>query len=397
MHHIHNLYLEIMESACKNKPYTDTVPAENIDELSKLAKKHFTAPFLFPYVSGDGQKALAYQTKMMMFHYYQLEHFTQMTIKILEAGNVRCFLLKGISLAAFYPQAEYRKLGDVDIYVPGEKACLKAQKLLEAGGYKLHSEVNDHHLTYSYTFPKTGRTYIAELHFRIVGKYQYEPANQIVDTVFSAGALSDDFQIIHGVRYRVLPPTEYVFYMIHHMLKHYLYSGFGIRLLCDFTLFISECRTDIDFSKIHTWCRKSRIMHLYEIVLESCRLWLGLPPDIDPDIHYSKKDCELFMEKILSDSDTGTDRTRMLVSSSSYKRIHILTYFKEGHLQMHVRFPRLGRCPLLWPLLWGVTFICFLRNTYRLRRTTLRQTLKDFNANNRQTQIIRVFDNTEKD
>lgn len=77
--------------------------------------------------------------------------------------------------------------------------------------------------------------------------YQYEPANQTVDEVYSPLRLKPIRQTINGFTYSVLPPTEYVFYMIHHMLKHYLYSGFGIRLLCDFVLYLKRYEKEIDF------------------------------------------------------------------------------------------------------------------------------------------------------
>ena len=52
--------------------------------------------------------------------------------------------------------------------------------------------------------------------------------------------LKPSFVELYGQTYPVLPPTENVFYMLHHMLKHYLYSGFGSRLLCDFTLYLKQ-------------------------------------------------------------------------------------------------------------------------------------------------------------
>ena len=48
----------------------------------------------------------------------------------------------------------------------------------------------------------------------------------------------------------------------------------------------------------------------------------------------------------------GTDVSQALVGSGSYRKINLLTYFREGHVQMKVRFPK-GRplppslaCPL---------------------------------------------------
>ena len=53
----------------------------------------------------------------MMLNYYQIEQFTRRIADLFDANNISYILLKGISLAAFYPVPEYRQLGDVDIYI----------------------------------------------------------------------------------------------------------------------------------------------------------------------------------------------------------------------------------------------------------------------------------------
>ena len=212
---------------------------------------------------------------------------------------------------------------------------------------------------------------------------------------FSASHLKPSFVELYGQTYPVLPPTENVFYMLHHMLKHYLYSGFGSRLLCDFTLYLERYASEVNFEKIHFWCRESKIFHLYELILESCRIYFGLSASIDPQVHCSASDCAIFLEKILADGDFGSDTQRKIVSSGSYQHTGIHAWFHEGHIQMKLRFPKLHKCVLLWPVLWVITFFCFLSNTYRIRHTTLRQTLADFRADNRKTKLLKIFDNND--
>ena len=158
-----------------------------------------------------------------------------------------------------------------------------------------------------------------------------------------------------------LLPTEYAFYLIHHMLKHYLYSGFGIRLLCDFTVYLNHFYNELDFEKLHAWCRESRIFHLYEIILACCRNYLGLAEQIDPEVTYDTDACEHFLSMILEGGDMGTNTNHAIVGSTSYQKINWLTYFKEGHLQMKVRFPNASHLPVLWPFYGSGPLSAFLK------------------------------------
>lgn len=396
MNHIEQLYLQIIHNTCTQTSSNITISQDVSISLINLAQAQSSLPFLIPYIKDSSLLYnIKHQTKLMMLNYYQIEQFTRRIADLFDANNISYILLKGISLAAFYPVPEYRKLGDVDIYINDKEMFNRASALLLANGYTKDDEISDHHQGYLYKVPKTGRTMILELHYRIVGLYQYAPANKIVDAVFAANTFSPVMQTVNDRNYPVLPPTEYTFYMIHHMLKHYLYSGFGIRLLCDFSFYLEHHYTDIDFVKIHTWCEESKILHLYEIILETCRIYLGLPETIDSKIHYNKNDCEAFITQLLEDGDVSQNNGSALVGSGSYEKINFLTYFKEGHLQMHVRFPKLGKCPLLWPILWLITFACFLYNNRTIRNMSLVQTLRSFKQDNQKSKLLRIFDNTD--
>ena len=396
MKQMYETYLKIIKNICTESDFSVSVHSEDLPALASLAQAHCTIPFVLPYLRNTSvYTSMKQQVKSMMLNYYQIEHFTRITVSLLSENNIDCYLLKGLSLADCYPVPEYRKLGDLDLYLADPATLSQAQSVLDANGYVLQDELSDHHLTYHYTFPKTGRHFILELHYRVVGQYQYSRANQIVDSVYSPLQLKKAYQTIHGYTYTVLPPTEYVFYMIHHMLKHYLYSGFGIRLLCDFTFYLKRHENEINFAQIHEWCRESKISHLYEIILESCRKYLGLSRSIDTQTHYNSHDCSNFMTQILEDGDMGTDISQTLVGSSSYQKVNLFTYFKEGHVQMKVRFPKAGRYPFLWPVLWGITFVCFIRNTYTVRNTTFRQTLRNFKKSNQKTKLVKIFENSD--
>lgn len=130
------VYLQILKNLCTD--LSEPVPLDGVDPsaLYRLAEKHCSLPFLLPYFEQQPQfSALKQQTKQMLLSYYQLEHFTRLTFSLLLAEKIPCFLLKGISLAANYPIPEYRKLGDLDLYIPEKDAFSRACRILNAHGY----------------------------------------------------------------------------------------------------------------------------------------------------------------------------------------------------------------------------------------------------------------------
>ena len=174
MERIYNTYLKIIKNICTGSDHSVSVHPEDLPALAKLAQEHCTVPFVLPYLrSASVYPAMKQQVKGMMLNYYQIEHFTRLTVSLLRKNNIDCYLLKGLSLADCYPVPEYRKLGDLDLYLADPSDLTRAQAILESNGYISEDELSDHHVTYRYIFPKTGRRFLLELHYRVVGQYQY--------------------------------------------------------------------------------------------------------------------------------------------------------------------------------------------------------------------------------
>ena len=376
----------------KENPQRETVSEQTAHQLVELAQKQYMAPFLLQDLKGTACfEYVKRQAKMMMFNYYQIEELTIKTTQLLEAEHIPYILLKGISLAACYPVPEYRKLGDLDLLILDQEKLELTKKVLKDNQYEEEEEESDHHLTYFYKF-SNGRRHIIEVHYRIVGVYHYAPTNHVIDQVFSGQHLKPVIQRIEGRNYPVLPPTEYTFYMLHHMLKHYLYDGFGIRLLCDFSLYVEKNGKDIDFTQLNEWCSKSGMAYFFATIMDCCKKYLGLSKMIPGMLSIPENECDQFMTQILGGHEVGNEKQSSLVYSGTYRRANLFACFKEGHTQMKVRFPKLGRIVPIWPVVWGFTFYHFVKNTYKVRNTTLRQTIKDFKTDNQRAENLHLFE-----
>ena len=57
-------------------------------------------------------------------------------------------------------------------------------------------------------------------------------------------------QQICGTEFLTLGPEDHLLYLLLHALKHFLYSGFGIRKICDIGLYAEAYRTEIDWDSL---------------------------------------------------------------------------------------------------------------------------------------------------
>ena len=142
MERIYNTYLKIIKNICTSSDHSVSVHPEDLAALAKLAQEHCTVPFVLPYLrSASVYPAMKQQVKGMMLNYYQIEHFTRLTVSLLRKNNIDCYLLKGLSLADCYPVPEYRKLGDLDLYLADPSDLTRAQAILESNGYISEDEL----------------------------------------------------------------------------------------------------------------------------------------------------------------------------------------------------------------------------------------------------------------
>lgn len=117
---------------------TESVNPADLPTLAELAQNHCTVPYVLPYLkSVSNYPFLKSQVKNMMLNYYQIEHFTRLTVSLLRDHNIDCYLLKGLSLAACYPVPEYRKLGDLDLYLADPADLSTHRQFWKAAGMYL--------------------------------------------------------------------------------------------------------------------------------------------------------------------------------------------------------------------------------------------------------------------
>lgn len=322
---------------------------------------------------------------------YQMLSFTRRVLSVLQQEGIHYILLKGVSLLACYPKLEFRGYGDVDILVSDAEEFKRAKKRFLAEGFFTKKDYADHQLELIYI--DGGVRYLLELHSKVIGSQDDKHLNQKTEALFSSLQGISAYLPEAGLHYTAFPETENTLYLLLHMLQHFLNSGFGVKLLCDWVVYIEANAGKIDWDYYQELVSDMGLAGFSHAMAALCIRYFGLPADSIPLLEqYTPSDgaLEELMIDIMNAGEFGkTDTSRMLIMAKGRKPYHYLLQF---HRQMKNRFPNAHKLVLLWPVLWVVTGICFLWNNYTLRGTSTREVLAMTRKRQHLLQELKLFE-----
>lgn len=321
---------------------------------------------------------------------YRMIAFTRKILHILEQEQITYFLLKGATLLECFPKLELRSFGDVDILVPDPGEFKRLEECLLTQGFHGESSFAEHHLEMYYS--EGDRDFLVEIHHKVIARQANSEFNRSVKDVFQKLPPALGTYPLAGLSYQMLPATENALYLLLHMLQHFLGSGFGVRLLCDWTAYLEKHGADIDWEQFQAYLHRLGLTKFSSAVTELCHRFLGLDASRFPCLMEESRDRDfpdIFMKEILDAGTFGkTDKARMLIMSDGGK---LSQYFIELHRQMKKRFQKLCKIAPLWPLLWVITGICFLWNNHFLRQTKTREILGNAKKRQRLVKELTLF------
>lgn len=146
---------------------------------------------------------------------------TENVIDLLQKNGIDCFLIKGFDIADFYPNWQYRTMGDTDIVVDDRE---KSHNLLLDAGFKNLSKIKDREYQYS------KQNIEFELHDRLV----YEEAINL-DSITE---FLNDYS--NYVVDRKLDDSFHFVFVLNHLRKHFMNSGVGFRQFVDIAVLIKN-------------------------------------------------------------------------------------------------------------------------------------------------------------
>lgn len=366
-----------------------------------MADKHSVLPLLYDTMSCINPlpkpifDVTANKSKQTVLQNYRLLALSGRLIAQLEDSGIHAVLLKGWQTAVAYPVPETRKSGDIDILVADNKEFVNAVSTFEQLGYKkADNQLTTHHIEF-----KTESGISIELHSMLSEPFENELINKSINDVLPEYSCHITHHEILGYTIACTDESHHAFYLMLHMLQHFLRAGFGLKLLCDWCVFWKrnideEQRTD--FLRLIKHCRMENFT---KSITRLCIIYLGLSfenvaflfKEDDKMLILSPKyqNIEILMKDILEAEEFGhSSSDRMVLLNGSRPS----DYFREFHHQMKLSHKRSSKYVILWPCLWVHTLIVFLRNNKRIRKTTVEEIFKKARIRSRIIKEIKLFE-----
>jgi len=364
---------------------------EEWGKLVRITEKHGVFSLLYSLLyeqlhsmSRWSEKIEKASTKTVL-QQYRLLFLSKYLIEVLEGEEIPVVLLKGVTIGGYYPVPELRNSGDVDLLLLNMEQEEKAKKLLEKCGYQLKEEqFVVHHVCYT-----TPEGIDIELHTMMAEPFDNDKTNACLKKAFVEASKQKDVMDVMGVTLPVLRGAFYPYELLLHMLQHFLRSGFGLKLLCDWVMFWQKGLTEEEQELYLNLVEETGIKGFSDVVTLTCIQFLGLAESLVSWMNL-KQDypVEEFLREILDAEEFGnSNKNRMVVMRGT----GLFDYIREFHHQMHLNFPRAGRNILLWPVLWPVTLFRFLRNNRKLRKVSTKSVLKEAKRRSRLMEELKLF------
>lgn len=392
--------LRLISSALTDNSFVSFEKSPDWNAVFKLAKSHAVCSLLYDVLTeredlpADCRKMLVDESRKTVLQSYRLLFLSRAVVDLLDEIDIPALVLKGACVSKLYPIPELRKSGDVDILILKPERIDDACRKLEKVGFTVNAEQHSEH----HVGMKSPDNIEVEIHTMLAEPFDNVKINRYInDTAMQCAnnVISED---IMGVSLPRLADAYQAYSLLLHMLNHFLMSGFGLKLLCDWVVFWNhgyDEETEALYLKLIKGCG---IKGFSDIVTRTCVRFLGLKSESvrfmfedDGSDEFCEENIDSFIREVLDAEEFGRSDKNRLVALRGTK---ITDYIREFHHQTCLNFPKASRCFILLPILWVITLWRFLRNNRKLRHVSTRLVLKKAHERSELIKNLKLFRET---
>ncbi len=384
----------LLSLALHNKALERLSPDVDYARVIAVAESHKVMALLHPVLEHAGLqesiwKIVDRKGEQTVRQSYRLLMLSRYVIGLLKENGIDAILLKGCGTAAWYPVPELRKSGDIDLLFKSEDETRKALQILAQQGFvTTEDQPANHHIVC-----ESRDSVSLELHMSLAEPFDSEKTNR-----FLADCQKEYFahrRVVDcmGVAFELASDGYHAFYLLLHMLQHYVRAGFGVKLLCDWVVFWESPLSEEEKKIFLRLTQESGTFGFAVMMTRVCVKYLGLrEKQVEFLMQAEPKDvCDLteeLMAEIFEAEEFGhSSKDRMVVLRGT----GLMDYAREFHHQMKLNYPKAGKIMVLYPVLWIMTLCGFLYRNRTLRKVSGRQILKKAKKRSQLTEQMRLF------
>lgn len=367
------LLLDAIRCAIRGKQtdWAGKCPPDEWDGLFELAYLHHLQPLLLEavYACPDHlqlgeEKRRGYKRLVMTRCFGQIQReseFLTLYREMTEAGFAP-LVVKGLVCRRLYPKPSLRISTDEDLLVTREQFA-PAAAFLESRGFRQPGPVKDPGIEFELDYARETGLFL-ELHCSLFapGAAAMSQFNEAL-----SGAHQNSMELMaDGCPVRTLGAGDHMLYLLLHAFKHLIYSGFGLRQLCDILLWAETYGSQIDWNELLEVCRKLRCYPFVSALFQIGRDHLDfdwVKAGIPGSVLCEPRPTQALLEDLLSGGAYGgatmsrkhsaTITTNAVEADRAGKKSSLLSSLFPSREDMAGSRPYLNRYPFLLPFAWG--------------------------------------------
>ena len=188
--------------------------------------------------------------------------------------GVEPIVVKGIICRNTYPNPDLRPSADEDFLVKPDEFT-KLDNFLMRKGFIRDKEMPEIEIPNEMGYIDPVRNLYYEIHTLLFTK-----SKAFVDfnKVFEDADTRSVYVTANGVKFRTLNHTDHLFFLLTHLLKHFIHGGVGVRQACDLFTFSRKWSNQIDWEKMRAWIVRFGLETFWMNLLELGQRVLGFSP-----------------------------------------------------------------------------------------------------------------------
>lgn len=313
---IRPLFLNLLNAAIWDKPADAAMfyglDNDTWDSIVDMARRQSVSALIADKVLSLPKESLPPRKLSLQFMVMidQTEDLNRKMIHVLtdlseayQAANFPFCLLKGLSNGVNYPSPLLRNAGDIDAFLYQKEDYEKGKEWCKERGFEI--EDGDH---IHYAFDKDGIR--IENHRRITyfDNKKYDALFKEWEEELRKKKNFASVQI-DNITVQQLPVEMNAFFIFQHMFRHFIHLGVGFRQYCDWLLFLSKHRVEIDADSFTVIAKRYALLYPMQVFARAAVKHLGAPESIFPfEMIEDEKHADWIIADILHSGNFGFHR-----------------------------------------------------------------------------------------